>query len=378
MRIVLFCHSLLSDWNHGNAHFLRGVVTELEARGHQVRVYEPRHAWSVDNLVREHGEAALVMTTAAYPGIRPFRYELESLDFDEALDGADLVIVHEWNEADLVRWLGARRKAAGSKFKLLFHDTHHRSVTDPKSMMHYDLSDFDGVLAFGEAIKEVYDARGWARRSWVWHEAADVRMFRPMQPDCARRGDVVWVGNWGDDERTAELREFLLEPVRELGLVAKIHGVRYPESACAELAQRGIDFGGWVPNFRVPYVFAQYTMTVHVPRRPYVRALRGIPTIRVFEALACGVPLISGHWEDSEALFSPGQDFLVAKDGGEMREHMRLLLRDDDARRELARRGRETILRRHTCAHRVDELCAIARSLGAPVPMTTTTEGLTA
>src|SRR3954469_8881034 len=59
MRIVIFCHSLASDWNHGNAHFLRGVCSELVARGHDVAVYEPHDAWSAQNLVAEAGESAL-------------------------------------------------------------------------------------------------------------------------------------------------------------------------------------------------------------------------------------------------------------------------------------------------------------------------------
>ena len=57
MRIVLFCHSLVSDWNHGNAHFLRGVTAELLARGQDVRVYEPLDGWSRANLVADHGRA---------------------------------------------------------------------------------------------------------------------------------------------------------------------------------------------------------------------------------------------------------------------------------------------------------------------------------
>ncbi|MBA2602322.1 MAG: glycosyltransferase, partial [Acidobacteria bacterium] len=51
MRIVLFCHSLVSDWNHGNAHFLRGIVAELLDRGHEVRVYEPEDGWSREQLL---------------------------------------------------------------------------------------------------------------------------------------------------------------------------------------------------------------------------------------------------------------------------------------------------------------------------------------
>lgn len=367
MRIVLFCHSLLSDWNHGNAHFLRGVVTELVAQGHVVVVYEPFDAWSVQNLVRDHGVAALSMASVAYPAVRPRRYVTSTLDVCDALDGADLVLVHEWTDPELVARIG-RVKKAGGKFKLLFHDTHHRAVTAPSQMAEYDLSNFDGVLAFGAALKDVYERRGWARRVWVWHEAADVRVFRPAPLDVSREGDVVWIGNWGDEERSAELRELLLDPVRDLGLSARIHGVRYPEGALLELAERGVEYGGWLPNFRVPDVLARYTMTVHVPRRPYVDALPGIPTIRIFEALACEAPLVSGWWDDVEGLFTPGEDYLVAHDGKEMRAHMRALLGDGEARRALARHGRDTVERRHTCAHRVDELLAIARSLGARDP----------
>ena len=59
MRVTIFCHSLLSDWNHGNAHFLRGVASELISRGHDVVVYEPRDAWSLQNLIADHGDQVL-------------------------------------------------------------------------------------------------------------------------------------------------------------------------------------------------------------------------------------------------------------------------------------------------------------------------------
>jgi spore maturation protein CgeB len=363
VTIVMFCHSLVSDWNHGNAHFLRGVVTELRARGHAVRVYEPRDAWSRQNLVAEHGERSLDGFRTAYPGLESRQYDLASLDLDEALAGADGVIVHEWSDPELVRRIGEHRYRS-KPYPLLFHDTHHRSVTDPESMAAYDLTHYDGVLAFGRVIRNLYRERGWAARAWVWHEAADTRVFRPIagQPP---EGDLVWIGNWGDDERTAELREFLLEPVKRLGLKARVYGVRYPEAALAALADAGIEYGGWLPNYRVPEMFARYKVTVHVPRRPYVEALPGIPTIRVFEALACGIPLVSAPWEDVEGLFTPGQDFLVARDGAEMAGHLRMLLADAGRRRELAQNGLRAIQARHTCRHRVDELLAIMDELGA-------------
>ena len=144
-----------------------------------------------------------------------------------------------------------------------------------------------------------------------------------------------------------------------------MHGVRYPEAALARLRQAGIEFGGWVPTDEVPGVFGAFRTTVHVPRGPYVAALPGIPTIRVFEALACGVPLVSAPWDDTEGLFRPGEDFLVARDGAEMRRHLRDLLSDPASASALAERGRRTILDRHTCAHRVDELLGIHRALEA-------------
>lgn len=358
MKIAMFYHSLISDWNHGNAHFLRGVVSELHARGHDVRVFEPRDAWSVANLIADHGEDALHAFRRAYPGLASTRYTPD-LDLDVALDGVDLVLVHEWNDPAMVVRIGEHRARRG--YRVLFHDTHHRAVTAPDEMRRYDLRHYDGVLAFGDVLRALYLARGWTRRAWTWHEAADTRVFMPRAAE--RTGDLVWIGNWGDDERTAELRQMLVEPVSALGLRARIHGVRYPTHAKLALATAGITYGGWLPNFAAPAMFARHAVTVHVPRRPYVEALPGIPTIRVFEALACGIPLVSAPWQDAEGLFTPGADFLVARDGAEMRAHLRFVLHDRAAAAELAAHGRQTILARHTCAHRVDELVAITQEL---------------
>ena len=105
-------------------------------------------------------------------------------------------------------------------------------------------------------------------------------------------------------------------------------------------------------------------MTIHVPRRPYARMLPGIPTIRMFEALACGMPLVSAPWDDCENLFSAGDDYLLARDGTEMREHLVALRNDAALRAHLSAHGRATITARHSCAHRVDELLAICTAFG--------------
>src|SRR5688572_29362226 len=166
MRIVMFYHSLLSDWNHGNAHFLRGVVAELQARGHVVSVFEREDAWSASNLRADHGVAALDETLQAYPELLIWQYSSALLNLEAALDGVDLVLVHEWNDPALVKRVGQLRR--DRRFVLLFHDTHHRSVSAVHEMEAYDLRDYDGVLAFGEAIRHRYVERGWASRAWTW------------------------------------------------------------------------------------------------------------------------------------------------------------------------------------------------------------------
>jgi spore maturation protein CgeB len=104
---------------------------------------------------------------------------------------------------------------------------------------------------------------------------------------------------------------------------------------------------------------------VHVPRRFYRECLPGIPTIRVFEALACAIPLVTAPWDDCEALFEPGKDYLVARDGAQMRAHLEDLRADRGYAESLARHGLQTIRTRHTCAHRVQELLSICRELVA-------------
>lgn len=361
MRVVIFTHSLVSCWNHGNAHFLRGIVSELMDRGHEIRIFEPHEGWSFQNLLADGGVEAVSEFRRAFPHLESRFYTLADLDLEAGLKGADLVLVHEWNEPELVQRVG-RYRAEHPECKVLFHDTHHRSVTDPEAMGRYDLRHYDGVLAYGESIREVYLANGWADRVWTWREAADVRVFRPLE-SAAKEGDLIWIGNWGDGERSQELREFLIEPVKALKLRARVHGVRYPPHALAMLEEAGIEYGGWLPNHRAPDAFSRFRVTIHVPRRPYVTALHGIPTIRPFEALACGIPLISAPWEDSEGLFRAGEDYLVARDGEEMRRQLAAVLLDGSLANRLREHGLATIYRRHTCGHRVDELLDIHRSL---------------
>lgn len=361
MKIRMFYHSLVSDWNHGNAHFLRGVMAELMSRGHDVLAFEPAHGWSKQQLLSQHGRAALAAFHTSFPDLRSEEYDEEKADLEQMLAGVDLVLVHEWTQPAIVAQIGRYRRRH-SHLTAFFHDTHHRAVTAPRQIEALSLGDFDAVLAYGRALQQLYLERGFSKNVHIWHEAADTRIFFPRRYSGIK-SDVVWIGNWGDEERSAEISDYFLLPADRLSLTGSVYGVRYPEAAVKLIENSGLSYCGWIPNFRVPEIFSAHRMTVHIPRNPYTVALRGIPTIRPFEALSCGVPLISAPWEDVERLFRAGEDFLMAQNPKQMLNFMSDVRNDDALAQSLARKGRETILQRHTCAHRTDELLNIYHSL---------------
>ncbi|HEY1578227.1 MAG TPA: glycosyltransferase [Terracidiphilus sp.] len=366
-RIAYFAHAVRSDWNNGNAHFLRGLLRALGEYGHAVEIFEPEDGWSLENLKQEErGEESLRQFNEVYPDLHVRSYRAsdvigrEGIDqWRRALRETEIVIVHEWNPPQLAHCLLELREELG--FKLLFHDTHHRASSSPEQIRLFGTDRFDGVLAFGEALRRIYRECFNIKRVWTLHEAADTTVFKPLA-DVAKERDVVWIGNWGDDERSTEICQFLLRPAEELRQYRfVIYGVRYPQEALRALESAGVEYGGYLPNLDSPESYASARITMHIPRQQYAGAMAGIPTIRVFEALACGIPLISAPWPDTEKLFREG-DFCFVRNTKESVAAMEHMLGDKQAA-EQAARGLETVLAKHTCMHRAEELTAVCEEL---------------
>ncbi len=366
LRIAYLAHTLRSDWNNGNAHFLRGLLRTLGSLGHEVTAFEPEPSWSVENLRQEqNGEQSLAEFRNVYPDLHLelYRRAEDEAHWRERLRGMDAVILHEWNEPELARLLLRLREELG--FALLFHDTHHRASSSPEQIAAFQLERFDGVLAFGEALRTLYRERYGLTQVWTFHEAADTTVFKPFD-EHPKTLDVVWIGNWGEGERSCEIREYLLDPLAKMSprLRATIYGVRYPAEGLDALAHAGVRYGGYLPNLHAPGIYAGARMTAHIPRQQYTQSLEGIPTIRVFEALACGIPLLSAPWRDTEGLFREG-DLQFVHSCREMHHAMERLLREPAMAAEQAARGRDTVLLRHTCRHRAEQLTGILEELRA-------------
>jgi spore maturation protein CgeB len=358
MRFALFYQSVVSDWNHGNAHFLRGLMRSLQARGHRVICHEQADNWSLQNLLLE-APNAIAEFEARFPDLRYERYapgpELEATLRDR-LAGAEVTIVHEWNEPEVIDLLG--RLCARLGVRSLFHDTHYRVVLDAAYRARLGLERFDEILAFSPSVAQRYADLGY-RNVHVVHEAADTTVFAPQ--DVAKTDDVVFVGNYGDGDRNEELERYVFEPRRALPhLRYAMYGVRYPAAVLGRMRDGlGIEFRGRAANVDVACIYSAAKVVLHIPRRQYVELLPGTPTIRVFEALASGACLVSLPWPDTDGLFSAGRDYAVAHTPAEMRDLLALLCADPAAREQLARHSRQTILARHTCDHRAEQLLEI-------------------
>jgi spore maturation protein CgeB len=363
MKIVLFAHSLVSDWNNGHTHFLRGLVTALHERGHKVACCEPAKNWSTNHLFATAHAEPILRFARQFPWIDVRFYDPDDDPIEQIEDlttGADAVIVHEFNEPDIVGAAGYVRRRR-KDFLLLFHDTHHRLASVPHQIVRLNLCDYDGILAFGESLARIYRTKLGFPNVHVFHEAADTRTFFPM--DSEKEHDVVWIGNWGDDERSDQIRDYLIGTAADLpDLEFMVHGVRYPKSVLRRFHEAGIEYRGWVANFDVPRIFAKARMTLHIIRSFYTTVLPGIPTIRPFEAMACGIPLITTRWFDAERLFDEGHDYLMAQSPEQMRQHIQRLTASVQFRQEIAGNALQTIRTRHNCDVRAEQLGSICET----------------
>jgi spore maturation protein CgeB len=327
LSLAIFAPDEISGPGGGNGRFLRGVRAELLARGHEVRLHAPQ----------------------------------EPLDPRRALEGVDVVLVHDATSPELVRRLRLHH-AAGDDHVLLFYDSHRREASAPPELRRFNLAGFDGVLTICEAVRRSYLERGWDERAWSWHEAADTDAFMP-HPGATRTADLVWIGDGRDLGCSQQLGRLVLEPARRLRLSGVVHGEHHRWRARIAIQRSGLRYGGSLAEHLVPAVWARHRLTVALP--PPLHSPPGVPPARLFEALACGIPLICAPWDDADGLFTAGRDYLLARDQREIEAAMRTLRGDRAKAAELAAHARATVLARHTCAQRADELLAIVGSLTA-------------
>jgi spore maturation protein CgeB len=335
MRAVFFGLSATSAWGNGHATNYRGLVGALRARGHDVLFLERDRPWYAQ--ARDFDA----------PWIRLYD-ELSDLPrWEDDVRAADLVLVGSYvpDGCDVAEWVLDRARGVTA-----FWDIDTPVTTAKLARGDYEylspalVERFDLYLSFTSG--PLLDQLG-ARRPTPFHCIADPTLYRPL--DVPVSWDLGYLGTYSDD-RQPTLDALLLEPARARPYRSfVVAGPQYPA---------GIEWPGNVariesiaPADHASFYCAQ-RFTLNVTRRDMIEA-GWSPSVRLFEAAACGVPVISDWWEGLDTFFEPEREILIAESASDVQRHLEL---DDERRRAIGERARARVLQRHTAQHRAEEL----------------------
>lgn len=349
MKLVIFGLTVSSSWGNGHATLWRGLCRALAAEGHDVVFFE-----------RDVSYYASHRDLEGLPGggtLHLYRdWDAVTLLARQELAGADVGMVTSYcadgiAAADLV--LGASGPLR------VFYD-----MDTPVTLDHLQagravawlgdrgLRDFDLVLSYtgGRALDALRDRLG-ARRVAPLYGSVDPDVHRPAARLAGYTADLSWLGTYAED-RQDTLEALFVEPARRLPqLRFLIGGAQYPEEFPWSA---NIFFVQHVAPEQHPAFYSSSRMTLNVTRRA-MREMGYCPSGRLFEAAACGVPIVTDDWEGLDTFFEPGSEVLVARDTGEAMEALEL---SPETLSVIAHRARERVLDEHTAAHRVRELIA--------------------
>ena len=345
MRIVFCGLSITSSWGNGHATNYRALVRELTARGHDVLFCERDVPWyaAQRDLPRPPWG-----TTELYGSVAELRERFEA-DVREA----DLVVVGSYvpDGVQVGEWVLDTAQGATAFYdidtpvtlaKLARGDFEYLS---PQLIPRYDL-----YLSFtgGPILRRLEDELD-ARRARAFYCLVDPEAYAAAG-DAPARWDLGYLGTYSDD-RQPPLEELLLEPARragERGFV--VAGPQYPETIDWPANVERIEH---VPPAEHAAFYAAQRFTLNITREDMRRA-GWSPSVRLFEAAACGVPVISDRWQGLTSLFAEGSEILLADRAQDV---LRLLdeVGEDEAR-EIGAAARARVLAEHTAARRAEEL----------------------
>ncbi|HET6520442.1 MAG TPA: glycosyltransferase [Geminicoccaceae bacterium] len=349
MKLVIFGLTISSSWGNGHATLWRGLCAALNARGHRVVFFErdvPYYALNRDlwGLPPGAGELCLYADwgTDALPRARRHLADADAAIVTsycpDGVAATELVLdspVPVRGFYDLDTPVTLARLRAGESVDYI----------GPRG-----LADFDLVLSYtgGAALAELR-ARLGARRVAPLYGSVDPSVHRPGQSATQYRADLSYLGTYAPD-RQAALDRLFIEPARRLpGRRFLIGGAQYPQ---AFPWTPNIFFVRHLPPSEHPAFYGSSRLTLNVTRQA-MAAMGYCPSGRLFEAAACGAPVLSDWWEGLDAFFQPASEILVARDTADVTDALEL---SDAELAGVARRARERALDEHTAARRAAEL----------------------
>jgi len=350
-RIVILGLSITSSWGNGHATTYRALVKALARRGHQITFLERDVPWY-----------ASARDLAHPPYCRTLLYrDLAHLDVIGAgpLRHADIVLVGSYVREGVAVGNWALAVAA---CPVVFYDIDTPVTLAKLAAGDHEYIDpalvgqYDAYLSFtGGPILDAIRAMGSPLAEPLYC-SVDPEVHAPLA--APRRWRLGYLGTYSSD-RQPTVASMLIEPAARLVDVRfVVGGSQYPAGIAWP---RNIDRIEHVAPVAHAAFFAAQDFTLNVTRSD-MRAAGYAPSVRLFEAAACGVPVISDVWDGLDTFFAIGREILVAEDAEAM---VRILTQTDERRRDgIAAAARAAVLARHTAHHRAEELEAIFEQVG--------------
>ncbi len=357
LKMVFLGLSITSSWGNGHATTYRGLIKGLTARGHQVLFLERDQEWYAANRDLPQPPYG---RTELYQNVSKLKER-----FTDEVREADFVLVGSYvpEGIKIGQWVTESAQGITAFYDI---DTPVTLSALEEGTLQYLSREliprYDLYLSFtGGPTLERLQREFAAPHARALYCSVDPNLYYPQK--TAARWDLGYLGTYSSD-RQPTLEELLLKPARtwEQGRYV-IAGPQYPETI------------QWPANTeRIVHLspaehrdfYGRQRFTLNVTRREMVKAGYS-PSVRLFEAAACGTPIVSDYWEGLDTIFELGEEVLIARSAEDTLHY--LLELSDSERRAVGERARQRVLSDHTAAHRAAELEGYVLDLLANAPV---------
>ena len=347
MRVVFLGLSVTSSWGNGHATIFRALLRALRRQGHDTLFLERDVPWYAANRDLEPGADPTLGPVVLYAGVDELRDRHAA-----AVRGADLVVVGSYvpEGVAVARWATATADGLAAFYDI---DTPVTLAALRAGTCEYldaeTLRRFGLYLTFtgGPVLRELEEQWGAAAAAPLYC-CVDAEAYAPVddEPDL----DLGYLGTYSDD-RQPGLERLLLGPARRLAQRRfAVAGPQYPKALQWPANVERIEHVP-PPQHRAFYGRQRFTLNL---TRAAMTAAGFSPSVRLFEAAACGVPIITDAWPGLSTFFVPDREVIVARDGGDVEQALTAM--SDTRRRAIAAAARRRVLAEHTADHRAAEL----------------------
>jgi spore maturation protein CgeB len=344
LNIVFLGLSITSSWGNGHATTFRGLIRELSKKGHDITFVERDVPWYASNRDLPNPPYC---KTYLYSNLEELR-----VNHTSTIKHADLVIVGSYVPEGVAVGKFVIKTAKGIK---AFYDidtpvTLAKIAKGDYEYLHPDLiSQYDLYLSFtgGPTLQYIEEKYG-SPKAKALYCSFDPELYFPEAQDL--KWDLGYLGTYSED-RQPPLKNLMLDAassLRQLKFV--VAGPQYPSNIQWSSNVERIEH--LPPSVHRKFYNSQ-RFTMNITRADMIKAGYS-PSVRLFEAAACGTPIISDYWEGIESIFTPGEEILISRSTTDTIEYLATL--SEEQRRAIGERARHKVLQHHTAAHRATEL----------------------